>query len=68
MTRRKRQPHKLAVAHSYWRLAVKAEHAGQWRNAEHYTRLADRAFREYRREQEYQERIKERPLIFKTRI
>lgn len=56
MTRR--QPRRLASARAYYRLAAKAEQAGQGRLREHYRNLADRLVAEERREREARERTR----------
>lgn len=53
---RKRRPAKLAQSSAYHRLAAKARRAGQWTQADHYTRIADRLYREYGAEREARQR------------
>jgi RecA-family ATPase len=52
MTTRRRVPRKLSTARAYWRLAAKAERAGDTRQADRYTALADRSYRAYQRDQQ----------------
>jgi hypothetical protein len=59
MSAKKRVPAKLASARAYWRLAAKAERAGDYRTAGHYRSIGDRRFKEYQRDREAMARIKE---------
>ena len=43
---------KLGTARAYWRLAAKAHRAGNMREWERYTRMGDKSYREYQRDQE----------------
>lgn len=45
--RRRPVPLKLRQARAYWRLAGKAERAGQTKVAAHYRLIADRRYRSY---------------------
>lgn len=55
MTRK--QPRRLASARAYYRLAAKAQRAGQHRSAEFYRRQADRLVEEERRNRDYLARL-----------
>jgi hypothetical protein len=56
MTRK--QPALLAQARAYYRLAVKAERAGQYRLRDHYRSLADQRVARHRRNVEAAQRRK----------
>jgi hypothetical protein len=56
MTTRRKMPALLASARAYYRLAAKAEKAGNYREAGRYRGLADRKVREHRRGVEYRRR------------
>jgi hypothetical protein len=56
----KKVPAKLASARAYWRLAAKAEKAGDYRTAAHYRDTGDRRFREYQRGREFMAGVKAR--------
>lgn len=51
MTRK--QPVRLASARAYYRLAAKAERAGQYTTAAHYRRVADRLVTEEARHRDW---------------
>lgn len=53
----RKTPAQLARARAYWRLAAKAERAGSHSMAEHYRRMAERAYAGYRRQADYLQRI-----------
>lgn len=57
MTRK--QSRRLSSARAYYRLAVKAQMAGQSRQADVYRKLADRLVSEDRRNREYLRRMKQ---------
>ena len=48
----RKQPARLASARAYYRLAAKAERAGQYRTAAHYRGVADRLVRQEQRQRE----------------
>lgn len=54
----KRQPALLAQARAYYRLAAKAERAGQYQQADTYRRLADQRVERNRRNVEAAKRRK----------
>jgi len=57
--RRKVDP-TLASAHAYWRLAAKAYRADDMRGHARYIDIAERKFREYKRQQEFLKTLKRR--------
>jgi hypothetical protein len=54
----KRVPAKLASARAYWRLAAKADRAGNYALGRQYRATGDRRYREYQRDQEAMARMK----------
>jgi len=50
---KRKVPAKLATARAYWRLAAKAERAGNYRERDHWRSTGDRFYRMYQRDQEY---------------
>jgi hypothetical protein len=55
--RRKPVPAALSQARAYWRLAAKAERAGQYAQADSYRKTADRRHAEYLRNKAHQDRL-----------
>jgi hypothetical protein len=49
----KRRDTRLSRAYAYWRLAAKAERAGNDRQAESYRGIADRSYQEYQRQKQH---------------
>ena len=52
-------PTQLASARAYWRLAVKFERAGNYKQGEHYRNVGDRFYRRYQRDKEYHEQTRQ---------
>jgi hypothetical protein len=50
--RKQKRPAKLASASAYYRLAAKADRAGQGKQAEHWRGVADRLVSSHRRDRE----------------
>jgi hypothetical protein len=50
MTNRKRRPSELNRASAYYRLAAKADKAGQYKQGAHWRDIADRLVAKYQRE------------------
>jgi len=60
MNSKRKLPRKLAMHRSFSRLAAKAERAGNYTQAGHYRRVAQRFLDSYHRDKEAIDRMKER--------
>lgn len=56
-----KRPQKLSQASAYYRLAAKADRAGQSTQAAHYRRIADRFVVEHQRQKAYLDSRKSKP-------